>query len=323
MERLMPYVHDSCWRGREFVSLQHMHEQAALRCKGVARPSHLPNSWRRRAGRRLRRSRGGESNPLPGAGGHVHGLVTGPSARTSTSGSARPVFVGVRHISRWVDDRATPTVVQTFDHEQVIAHPRPPTGRKSTGVPRRRVDSPSQLFTNVVALPNPGVRLAGDDADTSANHRPDVHDERGGNRTPPADPPRAWVRTAPTTRKHRDRHRHRAVRGRAHVEAVRDARRPRRSPRPCPPQRTWSPGLPASPLPRRDRRREQTTLAAGRAPTTSTPEPSSRTSTSTPASSSPRDPRPRRTARSLHAGESVIVYGPVGVGHTARRRCGT
>src|SRR5207302_10023610 len=33
VERPMPYVRDSYWRGREFVSLQHMQEQAALWCK--------------------------------------------------------------------------------------------------------------------------------------------------------------------------------------------------------------------------------------------------------------------------------------------------
>src|SRR5204863_3974478 len=36
VERPMPYVRDSYWRGREFVSLQHMQEQAALWCKDVA-----------------------------------------------------------------------------------------------------------------------------------------------------------------------------------------------------------------------------------------------------------------------------------------------
>ncbi len=36
VERPMPYVRDSYWRGREFVSLQHMQEQAVLWCKDVA-----------------------------------------------------------------------------------------------------------------------------------------------------------------------------------------------------------------------------------------------------------------------------------------------
>ena len=36
VERPMPYVRDSFWRGREFVSLQHMREQAIVWCKDVA-----------------------------------------------------------------------------------------------------------------------------------------------------------------------------------------------------------------------------------------------------------------------------------------------
>ena len=36
VERPMPYVRDSFWRGREFVSLQHIQEQAVVWCKEVA-----------------------------------------------------------------------------------------------------------------------------------------------------------------------------------------------------------------------------------------------------------------------------------------------
>ena len=109
----------------------------------------------------------------------------------------------------------------------------------------------------------------------------------------------------------------RAARQPAHPETVRDARDPRRPASPGPRRRTRPPRVPAGPLPRRDHpprchamtrrlRRahfdEQTTLEEFDF------------------AASPKLPaaqiRDLAALRWLHAGESVILHGPVGVGKT-------
>jgi hypothetical protein len=129
----MPYVRDSFWRGREFVSLQHMQEQAVLWCKEVA-------------GQRQCRPLGGaapmtvfeaveasELQPLP------HKRFVLATWSTGTIGPDIHVRVGKslysvpwRHIGRRVDARETPTVVQIFDNGQLIAtHGRRPAGKST------------------------------------------------------------------------------------------------------------------------------------------------------------------------------------------------
>ena len=133
VERPMPYVRDSFWRGREFVSLQHMQEQAVLWCKEVA-------------GRRQCRPLGGaapmtvfdavearELQPLP------HKRFVLATWSTGTIGPDIHVRVGKslysvpwRHIGRRVDARETPTVVQIFDNGELIAtHGRRPAGKST------------------------------------------------------------------------------------------------------------------------------------------------------------------------------------------------
>jgi transposase len=133
VERPMPYVRDSYWRGREFVSLQDMQEQAALWCKEVA-------------GRRQCRPLGGaapisvfeaieagELTPLP-----RNRFVLATWSR-GTIGPDIHVRVGKslysvpwRHMGRRVDARETPTVVQIFDNGELIAtHGRRPAGKST------------------------------------------------------------------------------------------------------------------------------------------------------------------------------------------------
>lgn len=133
VERPMPYVRDSFWRGREFVSLQHMTEQAVLWCQDVA-------------GRRSCRPLGGaaplsvfeaveagELQPLP------HKRFVLATWSTGIIGPDIHVRVGKslysvpwRHIGRRVDARETRTVVQIFDNGELIAtHGRRPVGKST------------------------------------------------------------------------------------------------------------------------------------------------------------------------------------------------
>jgi len=129
----MPYVRDSYWRGREFVSLQHMQEQAALWCKEVA-------------GRRSCRPLGGaapisvfeaieagELTPLPRnrfvLAVWSRGMI-GPDIHVRVGKSL--YSVPWRHMGRRVDARETPTVVQIFDNGELIAtHGRRPAGKST------------------------------------------------------------------------------------------------------------------------------------------------------------------------------------------------
>jgi transposase len=131
VERPMPYVRDSFWRGREFVSLQHMQEQAVLWCRDVA-------------GRRQCRPLGGaaplsvfeaveagELTPLPRKRFVLavwsRGTI-GPDIHVRVGKSL--YSVPWRHIGRRVDARETATVVQIFDTGQLIAtHGRRPAGK--------------------------------------------------------------------------------------------------------------------------------------------------------------------------------------------------
>jgi transposase len=131
VERPMPYVRDSFWRGREFVSLQHMQQQAIVWCREVA-------------GQRSCRPLGGaapatvfdaveqaELKPLP----RKHFVLA--SWSTGKVGPDIHVKVGKtlysvpwRHMGRRVDARETATVVQIFDAGELIAtHGRRPAGK--------------------------------------------------------------------------------------------------------------------------------------------------------------------------------------------------
>ena len=91
VERPMPYIRDSFWRGREFTSLEQMQAGAGPLVRGGGRAAGMPAAGRRRPGRRLRRGRRRtrwrrcrriRSCSRSGRGAR--------SARTSTSRSAGP-----------------------------------------------------------------------------------------------------------------------------------------------------------------------------------------------------------------------------------------
>jgi transposase len=131
VERPMPYIRDSFWRGRKFTSLQHMQDQAVLWCQEVA-------------GRRQCRPLGGAApasvfaaveaetlKPLP----RKHFVlatwstgIIGPDIHVKVGKSL--YSVPWRHIGRRVDARESPTVVQIFDNGALIAtHGRRPAGK--------------------------------------------------------------------------------------------------------------------------------------------------------------------------------------------------
>lgn len=130
VERPMPYVRDSFWRGREFTSLHHMQEQAVVWCREVA-------------GQRSCRPLGGAApatvfaaveaealNPLPRTPFVLATWSTGkvgPDIHVKVGKTLYSVPWG--HLGRRVDARETPTVVQIFDAGELIAT----HGRKSVG----------------------------------------------------------------------------------------------------------------------------------------------------------------------------------------------
>jgi transposase len=133
VERPMPYVRDSFWRGREFTSLEQMQQQAVAWCRDVAGQRHC--------------------RPLGGAAPMaVFGAVEAQALRplpkrpfvlaTWSTGKIGPdihVKVGKtlysvpwKHIGQRVDARETPTVVQIFDNGQLIAtHARKAAGKQT------------------------------------------------------------------------------------------------------------------------------------------------------------------------------------------------
>ena len=137
VERPMPYVRDSFWRGREFTSLQHMQEQAVLWCREVAGQRHC------------RPLQGGAPMSVFAA---VEAEALKPLPRkpfvlaTWSTGKIGPdihVKVGKtlysvpwQHMGQRVDARETPTVVQIFDRATgagrlIATHARKAAGKQT------------------------------------------------------------------------------------------------------------------------------------------------------------------------------------------------
>jgi transposase len=133
VERQVPYVRDSLWRGREFTSLSQMRAEALRWCWEVA-------------GRRACRPLGGDQpfevftkleaaalNPLPRRAFVLATWTTaavGPDIHAKVGKTLYSIpwrFIGER-----VDARATATVVQFFHKGQLIAtHGRKPAGKQT------------------------------------------------------------------------------------------------------------------------------------------------------------------------------------------------
>jgi transposase len=133
VERPMPYVRDSFWRGREFSSLPQIQQDAVRWCQEVA-------------GRRSCRPLHGASPlsvfqaveaealmPLPRRAFVLAAWSTGKVGPDIHVKVAKTLYsVPWRHIGRTVDARSTPDMVQIFDDGQVIAtHVRKPFGKQT------------------------------------------------------------------------------------------------------------------------------------------------------------------------------------------------
>jgi transposase len=133
VERPMPYIRDSFWRGRQFASVAEMRAAAVDWCRDVA-------------GRRSCRPLGGAApasvfaaveaqalQPLPG---RPFVLATWSTARVGPDIHAKVgktiYSVPWRFMGQQVDARETPTVVQIFHNGQLIAtHGRKPSGKQT------------------------------------------------------------------------------------------------------------------------------------------------------------------------------------------------
>src|SRR2546423_595625 len=133
VERPMPYVRDSFWRGRDFTSLTEMQAAALTWCTEVA-------------GRRSHRSLAGGAPASVFAAVEADALVALPATpfvlagwSSATVGPDIHVKVGKtlysvpwRFIGQKIDARSTATMVQIFHRGQLIAtHGRKPTGKPS------------------------------------------------------------------------------------------------------------------------------------------------------------------------------------------------
>lgn len=131
VERPMPYVRDSFWRGREWTSLPQMQDAAITWCREVAG---------RRSCRPLQGAsplsvfeavEASELNPLPRKRFVLAAWSSGTVGPDIHVKVGKTLYsVPWRHIGRRVDARSTATMVQIFDDGQLIAtHGRRPTGK--------------------------------------------------------------------------------------------------------------------------------------------------------------------------------------------------
>jgi transposase len=133
IERPMPYIRDSFWRGRQFVSVAEMQAAAITWCVEVAG---------RRACRPLSGAAPGsvfaavEAEALQPLPGKAFVLATWSTAMVGPDIHAKVgktiYSVPWRFIGQRVDARETPTVVQIFHKGQLIAtHGRKPSGKQT------------------------------------------------------------------------------------------------------------------------------------------------------------------------------------------------
>jgi transposase len=133
VERPMPYVRDSFWRGRQFASLEQMQQAALDWCVQVA-------------GRRPCRPLGGAAPVSVFAAVEASALLPLPQrpfvlATWSTAKVGPDIHAKVghtlysipwRYIGQRLDARQTPTMVQFFHQGQLVAtHPHKPQGKQT------------------------------------------------------------------------------------------------------------------------------------------------------------------------------------------------
>jgi hypothetical protein len=133
VERPMPYIRDSFWRGREFTSLAHMQAEGERWCREVA-------------GMRACRPLDGAAPAVVFEAAEKDALAALPAGefvlaewRTAKAGPdihasvAKVLYsIGWRHIGKTLDVRLTSSMVQFFDHGELVkTHPRKHRGKQT------------------------------------------------------------------------------------------------------------------------------------------------------------------------------------------------
>ena len=133
IERPMPYIRDSFWRGREFTSLEQMQAEAVRWCTDVAgqracrpldgaAPAAVFAAWKKSTWRRCRRTR---SHLRSGRGAR-----SGPDIHVKVGRSL--YSVPWKHIGTTLDARSTATMVQLFAGGDLVkTHVRKAQGKQT------------------------------------------------------------------------------------------------------------------------------------------------------------------------------------------------
>jgi len=133
VERPMPYIRDSFWRGREFTSLEQMQAEAIRWCREVAGMRACRPLEGAKPVSVFEAVEAGKLRPLPEAP-----FVLATWARATVGVDIHARVDGVlysipwRHIGTSVDARSTATMVQFFrDGELIKTHPRKTHGKQT------------------------------------------------------------------------------------------------------------------------------------------------------------------------------------------------
>ena len=133
VERPMPYIRDSFWRGREFTSLAHMQAEGERWCREVAgMRACLPLEGASPLAV-FEAAELGRLAPLP-AGGFVLAEWRTAKVGPDIHASVAKVLYSIpwRHIGKTLDVRLTSSMVQFFDRGELVkTHPRKQRGKQT------------------------------------------------------------------------------------------------------------------------------------------------------------------------------------------------
>jgi transposase len=133
VERPMPYVRESFWRGREFISVAHMQQQALVWCRDVAGQRHCRPLQGAAPMAVFQAVEAEELRPLPRKPFVLATWSTGKIGPDIHVKVGKTLYSAPwQHMGRRVDARETGSVVQIFDHRQLIAtHVRKTAGKQT------------------------------------------------------------------------------------------------------------------------------------------------------------------------------------------------
>ena len=230
VERPMPYVRDSFWRGREFTSLAQMQAAAVRWCREVAGPRRLPAAGRRRPGGGVRRGRGRGAAAAAAHAVRAGDLVDGEGRPGHPRQGRQDAVLGAVAAHRPAGRR--PRDRRRWCRSSTTASWSPPTPRKPQGKQTDLAHYPPEKIAFQMRTPTwcrtprrrdrPGLqrghrRAAGGQRPVPAARRPGRarpgRQARPGAGSRPPAPRRSRPATRPTApsrascRRHRDRHR--------------------------------------------------------------------------------------------------------------------